>query len=59
VKAKVMWIMYIKFSSQLNDEKFHINCKTVRMTTFIEVTDVYCDSISKHVNTLRGQNAEF
>ena len=45
--------MCIKFSSQLSDEKFHVNCKTVSLTTFVEVTDVSCESISQHVNILR------
>ena len=35
-----------------------MNCKTVSLTTFVEVTDVYCESISQHVNILRGQTAE-
>jgi len=48
--------MCIKFSSQFSDEKFHVNCKTISLTTFIEVTAVYCESISQHVNILRGQN---
>jgi len=51
--------MYIKFSSQLSDEIFHVNCKTVRLATFIEVTDVYGENISKYVIILRGQSEWF
>ena len=36
-----------------------MNCKTVRLTTFIEVTDVYGENISKYVIKLRGHSAEF
>jgi hypothetical protein len=49
--------MYIVFSSRLSDEKFHVNRKTVRLRTFIEVADVYCENISKYVNILLGQSA--
>ena len=56
MKTKFVWVMCIKFSSQFSDEKFHVNCKTISLTTFIEVTAVYCESISQHVNILRGQN---
>jgi len=59
VKTKFVLVMYIKFSSQLSDEIFHVNCKTVRLTTFIEVTDVYGENISKYVIILRGHSAEF
>ena len=58
MKNKFMWVMCIKFSSQLSDEKFHVTCKTVSLTTFVEVTDVYCENISQHVNILRGQSAD-
>jgi hypothetical protein len=26
---------------------------------FREISDVYCENLMKHTNTLRGQNAEF
>ena len=59
MKTKFVWVMCIKFSSQLSDEKFHVNCKTVSLTTFVEVTDVYGESILKYLIILRGQSAEF
>ena len=36
-----------------------MNCKTVRLTTFIEVTDIYGEIISKYVIILLGHSAEF
>jgi hypothetical protein len=54
-----MWVIYTKFSSQLSDEKFNVNFRTVRVTTFTEVTDVYCENISKQLNILRPQCTEF
>jgi len=59
VKAKIVWVLCINFSSQLSDEIFHVNCKTVRLSTFIDVTDIYCENISKYVIILRGHSAEF
>ena len=56
MNTKLLWVMRIKFRSQLNDEKFYVNCKTVRLVTLIEITDVYCENIFNHVNILRGQN---
>jgi hypothetical protein len=51
--------MYIKFSSRISDKKFNVNYKTVRLRSFIQLTDVYCENISKRLNILRGQSALF